>query len=54
MKIVLMVVSIHVIILVTKLWIVDSMIKEVLEVPTTHLGVGHVTMLVTLFHIFVL
>ena len=30
-----------------------KLIKEVLEVPTTQSGVGHVTMLVTLLHIVV-
>ena len=54
MKMVLMIIVIHVMILVTNLWIVDSMIEEVLEVPSTQLGVGHATMLVTLLHIVVL
>ena len=31
-----------------------KLIKEVLEAPTTQLGVGHATMLVTLLHIVVL
>ena len=51
---VLMVISIHVMILVTKLWIVYSMKEEVLEATTTQLDVGHTTMLVTLLHIVIL
>ena len=36
------------------LWHGDMMlIKEVLEIPTAHLGAGHATMLVTLLHILV-
>ena len=47
MKTVLMVIATHVMILVTRLWIVDSMKEEKLEVPTTQLDAGHATMLVT-------
>ena len=54
MKMVLMVISIHVMILVTRLWVVDSMKEEVLEIPTTQLDSRHATMLVTLLHIVVL
>ena len=40
--------------LVTKPWTVEAMQKEVLEIPTTLLGVGHVTTLAILLHIAIL
>ena len=51
---VLMVIDIHAMILVTRLWIADSMKGEVLEVSITELDVGHAIMLVTLLHVVVL
>ena len=48
----LMVIVFLVLTLVERLWIVESM-EEVLESPMTRLDVGHATMWVTLFHIFI-
>ena len=39
----LMVIVFHVLTLVIRLWILDSIEEEVLEVPVTKLDVGHVT-----------
>ena len=46
----LMVIVFLVLTLVIRLWIADSMKKEVLEVPTTQSRAGHATMWVTLLH----
>ena len=43
MKIILMVISIHVVVLVTRLWTAHSMEEEVLEFEVTQLDAGHVT-----------
>ena len=45
MKIILMVIAMHVVVLVTRLWTTHSMEEEVLEVEVTQLDVGHVTKL---------
>ena len=54
MKRVSMVIVSLVINLVTKPWTTKAMQKEVLEIPTTLLDVGHVTTLTILLHISIL
>ena len=45
MKIILMVIAMHGVVLVTRLWTTHSMEEEVLEVEVTQLDAGHVTKL---------
>ena len=54
MEMVSMVIVFHVMLLATKPWIVEAMQKEVLEIPTTLLDVGHVTAFAILPNIVIL